>query len=470
METNTVIGEGGYGCVHKPSLKCKTSSKVNYKNKVSKILFSTFAKKELKEYDKIVKIDKNKNFYLGKPKECDFNNNNTKNKDSLRECSNGEDMLESSNDLTLLIMEDGGINLELYANKFINVGNSKTQYENIKRVEIFWIESFRLLLGIKELIQHGIIHNDLKPQNIVYNENTQRVNFIDFGLMSIFDKVIESSIKSINHYATQTYWAYPLETILYNEKNFIKFCEMNKNEREHYILNLCKENSVKTFFFYESQCITSKERMNMFLNDLYSFFIFNFNYPKINDYVLNKKEYEKENHKHFLINSLSTIDIYGLGISFNYMLSKTKHLLSDQMRTDFSNLFYLMITPNPFKRIKIDCLINKYELILKTNGMLEKYSINFSSFLLPNEIETKLNKIIKGITTSIQTKESYIVKNADKTILELSCLPNKIFNPLSKKCVESCKKGYIRNKSFKCISKSLLKRKGGSRKSLKHSF
>jgi len=430
-------------------------------------LFSTFAKKELKEYDKIVRIDKNKQFFLGKPKECLFNKKSNQNKYSLKKCSSGEDMLESPDDLTLLIMKDGGINIELYANKFINIGNSKTQYENIKKVELFWIESFRLLLGIKELIQHGLLHNDLKPQNIVYNETSQRINFIDFGLMSVFDEVVNLSIQNTNHYANQPYWAYPFETILYNKSKFIKFCQMSQHERERYILNLCKNNSVKTFLFYENQCITDKERMNIFLNDLYSFFIFNFNYPKINDYVLNKEDYVKENHKQFLLNSLSTVDIYGLGISFNYMLSKTKHLLNDRMRTEFSNLFYLMITPNPFKRIKIDCLINNYESILKTNGLFEKYSNNFSSFLLPKEVDTKLNKIIKGITTSIQTKESFIVKNADKTILEMSCLPNKTFNPLNKKCVEPCKKGFVRNKSFKCVMKTLSKKNGGSRKNKK---
>ena len=36
----TVIGEGGYGCVHKPSLKCKSSSKASYKNKVSKSCYN----------------------------------------------------------------------------------------------------------------------------------------------------------------------------------------------------------------------------------------------------------------------------------------------------------------------------------------------------------------------------------------------------------------------------------------------
>jgi hypothetical protein len=88
---------------------------------------------ELKEYDKIMRIDKNKQFFLGKPKECIFNEENNQNKVSLKECSSGEDMLEYPEDLTLLIMKDGGINIELYANKFINIGNSKTQYENIKK-------------------------------------------------------------------------------------------------------------------------------------------------------------------------------------------------------------------------------------------------------------------------------------------------------------------------------------------------
>jgi serine/threonine protein kinase len=460
----TVIGEGGYGCVHKPSLKCKSSSKTSYKNKVSKVLFSTFAKKELKEYDKIGRIDKTKQFYLGKPKDCQFNTKDKENQNSLNKCSVAEDMLKTPEDLTLLIMEDGGINLEIYANQFVTMGNSKTQFDNIKRVEIFWMEAFRLLLGIKELLQHGIVHNDLKPQNIVYDEKKQRINLIDFGLMSVIDDIITSSSHNTNYYANQTYWAYPLETSLYNKIKFDKFCEMNQSEREEYIIKLCKDTSVKTFLFYENQCITDKERMKTYLNDLYSFFIFNFNYPKTNDYVLSRQEYEKENHLQFLVNSLSTIDIYGLGISFNYMFSKTRHLLNEGMRKEFSKLFYLMITPNPYKRIKIDSLVNSYEMILKTNGLFEKHSTKFSSFLLPREMESKLNKIIKGITSSIQTKESIIVKDADKTVLEMNCFPKKTYNPLSKRCVKSCKKGYTRNKSFKCISKKKSKSVGGSRK------
>ena len=45
----TIIGEGAYGCVHKPSIHCKTppSRSFNYTNYVSKIMTTKNAKKEL---------------------------------------------------------------------------------------------------------------------------------------------------------------------------------------------------------------------------------------------------------------------------------------------------------------------------------------------------------------------------------------------------------------------------------------
>ena len=39
MIKHKVIGEGTYGCVHKPSLKCETTQQdINYDNKISKLL------------------------------------------------------------------------------------------------------------------------------------------------------------------------------------------------------------------------------------------------------------------------------------------------------------------------------------------------------------------------------------------------------------------------------------------------
>ena len=58
-----VIGEGSYGCVHRPSLECN-KGKINYKNKVSKVLEKIDAKQELKEHNVIKKLDPDENFYF----------------------------------------------------------------------------------------------------------------------------------------------------------------------------------------------------------------------------------------------------------------------------------------------------------------------------------------------------------------------------------------------------------------------
>ena len=48
----TIIGEGSYGCVHKPSIRCKIPPKpdFDYKKYVSKFMKTTNAKDELAEF------------------------------------------------------------------------------------------------------------------------------------------------------------------------------------------------------------------------------------------------------------------------------------------------------------------------------------------------------------------------------------------------------------------------------------
>ena len=50
-----IIGEGTFGCVLKPPLKCRDKN-IDYKNKISKVMPINEAKKELKEYNSIKNI------------------------------------------------------------------------------------------------------------------------------------------------------------------------------------------------------------------------------------------------------------------------------------------------------------------------------------------------------------------------------------------------------------------------------
>jgi len=66
---NEKVGEGTYGCVFKPSLKCNTNIG-SYENKVSKVMKNSEAAAELKEYKSISKIEGLEKYAITQPTLC----------------------------------------------------------------------------------------------------------------------------------------------------------------------------------------------------------------------------------------------------------------------------------------------------------------------------------------------------------------------------------------------------------------
>jgi cell division control protein 7 len=44
---------------------------------------------------------------------------------------------------------------------------------------------FSLLTSLEEIHTHGIVHRDVKPDNFLYNANTNEFMLIDFGLAEL---------------------------------------------------------------------------------------------------------------------------------------------------------------------------------------------------------------------------------------------------------------------------------------------
>ena len=80
------VGEGTYGCVHNPPLKCRDQLYNPDPTKVSKILSRKNANSELKEFKLIQNADKKEDFHLGKPTSC-FPDNNAENQTAINQCS-----------------------------------------------------------------------------------------------------------------------------------------------------------------------------------------------------------------------------------------------------------------------------------------------------------------------------------------------------------------------------------------------
>ena len=79
----------------------------------------------------------------------------------------------------------------------IAIDNLSDTSDTKKKVNEFWVESHRLFRGLLVFKKYGIVHHDLKPQNLVYNIKTGRINFIDFGHMRNFKYELDNHLEHL---------------------------------------------------------------------------------------------------------------------------------------------------------------------------------------------------------------------------------------------------------------------------------
>ena len=450
MSISDVIGEGSYGCVHKPSLKCKNKPKLSYKNKVSKVLLKSEAKDELKEYKNLKIADKKNEFYVGKPISCEIEDIPT-NIDSIKKCTIGSDVLDDLKQHKLIIMGDGGINIEDYVKK-IKIWTPSVANRNDS--EIFLLESLRLFTGLIRFKEYDLVHHDLKPQNFVYNEETKRLNFIDFGLMTSKTKLIEETKKSKNDMGI-FHWSFPWELEYVNKNLFTKFKNKNRQTREIVYNGLIVD-------------FVNRNKKNNHVEHMHNYFFYVLN-PNINrdDYRKNRAVYLNDykrflldidtyKYNEFLEKSIDTIDSYGLGFTMMHWLIYAKPFLDPQLFDKLYVLYYQMITPDLVGRLRIEEARSQLEHILISSSLLEKHNKEIHENIVRDNIkkpETKIKKLLAHARPDNKVNAELVLYTPGKepNIKLKECPPEKERNPKTRRCINKCKPGYIRNSDFKCI-------------------
>lgn len=258
-----VVGEGSYGCVLKPSLECN-AKQVNYKDKVSKVMLEYDAIKETQEYENLPKIKDLDKYAITGPDYCKpkldkhFDS-------SVKHCKNGiihRTFLRDKNALSLLILQDGGINLYDYL-KLVFIK------QTLNEQKIFLTSIIDLIDGLIFFRQHKIIHRDIKLLNIVYNINNGKSKFIDFGL-STTNKVYIENCKNNRERLGISHSYYPPENsctnnIHYNNKHNPKCVEIkNKFPTHDKLLNhMILSFDVYCFSLAMLNSVVFLERMNV---------------------------------------------------------------------------------------------------------------------------------------------------------------------------------------------------------------
>jgi serine/threonine protein kinase len=348
MSIPNVIGEGAFGCVHKPSLTC-SNKRISYKNKISKIMLSKEAMKELNEYALIAKIDKNKEYYLGMPIKCKLKNT-AKAVKAINKCKHIKKkyfrrgtVKKNISNMSLLVMNDGGDNLKTISKIFYKMTN---QPDTIHKIKQFWIETHRLFRGLISFQKYDIIHHDIKPQNIVYNLKTNRVNFIDFGHMRNMKEEIEKCERSDNWIYDSPFWNYPFEIQFLNKDEYMHFTKKSEKEREQFVLDFVKDlNSDNDTKFTNAFRIF----MNYILRDKSK--------PEqkrwMDKYILDFKKTvieQMDSYEEFIKKSIETMDVYGLGMSLQFILLHTKQFMEDEVVKEMEECFLNMTSADLQKR------------------------------------------------------------------------------------------------------------------------
>lgn len=450
-DRSSVVGEGTYGCVHKPPLNCVGENRPS-NNKVTKLMKDEEAKKELKEYKTMKKVDPKNAYYLGTPKSCkvDDNNYNIKSAENCKLLKeNDAQLIKNLSKYSLLVMEDGGDNLESFAKK---VAGRSSKGD----MDPFWVEAHRVFMGVKAFVDNGVIHHDLKPQNIVYNEGTGRMNFIDFGLMKKKLQVIKKANKS-NYEFSLHHWSFPLECKFLNKKAYDKYANRSQKSKHDYIENLLDDSSsasgpISTFLYYstnKSGNVLNQGRVTQRL-------LKQFWETMLHVITPGTVPYET-----LVDTCLDTIDVYGLGLSFLYVVKTVYKKMSAEFVEDLSQLLLGMTDANVMSRTKIDNAITQYEDILEKHLILKRTNKHFNNHvlmdgpLIPVKLENEIETVsIKVEVPSYKEMEQMLKKNpaALDPVANGSkvCPEGKEMNTKTRRCIKKCKTGEARNERFEC--------------------
>lgn len=189
------IGEGTYGCTFYPHLPC--TDKSTYPDSIGKIFSRKSSLDDEKRLnDKILKIDPEGKFTLPFNGVCTVDAKRISIKDKMSPCEKFTPRQKQ------LIYKYGGIDLKKFYKTYA-----------VEHPDLFIDDIIPLLIplldGISTLVQSGLVHTDIKPDNMVYDPKKGQLFLIDFGLlMKMQDIQYHSGL------LTHPYLYYPLEFLI----------------------------------------------------------------------------------------------------------------------------------------------------------------------------------------------------------------------------------------------------------------
>jgi hypothetical protein len=361
-----IIGQGTYGCVHKPQMECDSSP--SSADTVSKIMLNAKADSELAEFAAVAMADPTQTIHLGTPIKCAIKNT-PDNIDAIDECNNTGVTTTTFypnklDDYALLVMKDGGQDLTTFGEVIYSWANAS---ENQNKMELFWLEVSRLFYGLKVFKDAGIVHHDITQNNVVYNINANRLNFIDFGLMTKPRDIVEDARNGRGY---PRWWSLPWEISDFSYSKYKAYVTANDSNAPRAMPSIAD---------------LYNDLFHIILPDVQPEEVARIKTEMSIKYNEQTYSYRKYNYAKRINESIDTTDSYGVGIAMLYILNRSRHLIDSVFGDNLNALFTNMISPLVSERYSVGDLIAKYIQIMTESGFLEKHNKHYDeNFLLVN--------------------------------------------------------------------------------------
>jgi serine/threonine protein kinase len=228
--------KGGFGCLFKPALNCKDSELNTPSNYVSKLIG---AKSGKREYMYIYNIKKKlqhlpanikKYFLLDNISICEPKELSEEDKVKIEEVC--DYILTDHNDkITNEPINSKNINNNLDKFRIINMPELSISLSNYIKKKIFTpVELVKLNNNIIEyltivipaLYKNGVVHGDIKPDNLMFNlSDNNTLVIIDWGLSYIVDSDRKNVPEAL--YSLSTQWHHPFSSFLFKTNVIDKY-------------------------------------------------------------------------------------------------------------------------------------------------------------------------------------------------------------------------------------------------------
>ena len=344
MSNSKYISKGSYGCVFTPPFKCLDSKIKTTNDQVAKIFYeqndlNIEFNKEKRQAEIIQQLDKKNKWTV---KYHDYCNVIIEPTDENKKCS----YIKFREEKLQLIFDNGGITLS----------RSKINFNKL-------ILAFsELLLGIIKMNKNNYVHLDIKPDNILYNSELNKLSIIDFGLSF----KIESNKNKLNNdkkgeILNHNYPYFPPEFKIY----FKKILNTGILNLDFDPVNNLKNKILLNYDYLNLQKYKSEINAN------------------IEEEIINLIKKCEENIELFKINFdekyIYKIDIYSLGISFIQIYLQQLIIINEEDKELFDKFMEKIIIPitkiDPDDRYdakkaktELDSLLKEYKIPLKISN------------------------------------------------------------------------------------------------------